>query len=113
MEVNNDISSKIIGHHGIVAGIAKKIKIVERIDSKIIKKAHNSKVTHGQVVLALIINGLGFQHRRLYFVSSFFKNLPVEELIGTGIKAEDLNDDVIGEMAYSPVGKYYYDYVQN
>jgi transposase len=52
----------------------------------------------GQRALALIINGLGFTDERLYVVSQFFQNKPVERLIGKGVKAEHLNDDALGRL---------------
>jgi transposase len=44
----------------------------------------------------MILNGLGFTERRLYLVSSFFKNKPVDKYLGDGVKASDLSDDTLG-----------------
>ena len=44
----------------------------------------------------MILNGLGFANRSLYLVSHFFQDKPIERLIGEGILAEHLNDDVLG-----------------
>jgi hypothetical protein len=39
---------------------------------------------------------LGFAGRRLYLVSDFFSDKPVEHLLGAGITADQLNDDRLG-----------------
>ena len=45
---------------------------------------------------AMILNGLGFANRTLYLMPHFFKDKPIERLLGEGIKAEHLNDDTLG-----------------
>ena len=44
----------------------------------------------------MVRGGLGFANRSFYFVSQFFLDKPIERLIGKGIKAESLNDDILG-----------------
>jgi transposase len=53
-------------------------------------------VSHGEAVLAMVLNGLGFHSRTLHMFSDFFEHNPIEKLIGPGIHAEHLNDDVLG-----------------
>jgi len=43
----------------------------------------------------MLLNGLGFNERRLYLFSRFFTNLSTEQLLGPGITPEHLNDDVL------------------
>jgi transposase len=50
----------------------------------------------GTATVAMILNGLGFSNRRLYLVSQFFANKPVEHLLGPGITADMLHDDCLG-----------------
>ncbi len=85
-----NIKTESLDHHGLVAAIAKELKIVERIDKRLGDKHELSFVSIGQRVLAMIINGLGFTDERLYMVSSFFKDKPIELLIDRGIKATHL-----------------------
>lgn len=89
---------EIIAHLGLVAAILKKIRLAERIDIRIPKgpSNNNALISHGQAVIALILNGLGFVERRLSFVEGFFENKPVDDLIGAGVTAEMLNDDALG-----------------
>ncbi len=92
-----DIESKNIDHLGIIAGIIDEIGIVEKIN-EIFSVDSREKVNTGEVIKAIILNGLGFVSRPLYLFPEFFKDKAVEHLIGAGIKAEDLNDDKIGRV---------------
>lgn len=53
------------------------------------------KVSHGEALAAMIVNGLGFHSCTLHMFPQFFANKPTERLIGTGIRADDLNDDML------------------
>ena len=44
----------------------------------------------------MILNGLGVVNRALYLTPHFFEGKPLERLLGPGIQAEHLNDDVLG-----------------
>jgi len=89
-----EIQSQRLDHLGIVAGICDEIGLSEAIDGQI--KDRGRKVSVGQAVKAMILNGLGFVSRPLYLTHEFFENKPVDLLIGDGIEAEDLNDDCLG-----------------
>jgi transposase len=52
-----------------------------------------------EATVAMNLNGLGFSNRRLYVVPQFFATKAVERLLGPGMSAEDLNDDVRHEVA--------------
>ena len=56
------------------------------------------KIATGQVIKALILNGLGMVSRPLYLFSQFFEDKAIEKLLGTGINSEYLNDDKIGRV---------------
>ncbi|MEM6403147.1 MAG: IS1634 family transposase [Cyanobacteria bacterium P01_D01_bin.116] len=92
-----EIEIKNIDHLGIVAGIVDSIGLVEIIDEYCGKESEE-KISSGQVVKAMILNGLGFVSSPLYMFSDFFKDKPCEYLIGKGIKAEYLNDDKLGRV---------------
>lgn len=81
-------------HLGIVAGIAQEIGLVEYLNE--LDMQDHERVSTGQAVLAMLLNGLGFSNRQLYLVSQFYAKKPIEVLLGKGITAEDLNDDRLG-----------------
>ena len=91
----NEVQSQSMDHHGLVAGVCKDLKIAERID-KIIPIDPQRKVSPGQAVVAMILNGLGFTNRRLYLTHQFFANKPVERLLDAPISAEDLTEYTLG-----------------
>jgi transposase len=90
-----DVQSYLLGHLGIVAGIFDSLNIAEVIDQSLPKKSHRS-LPHSVVIKAMILNGLGFTHQRLYLFPNFFKTIPTEKLLGTSISPTDLNDDIVG-----------------
>jgi transposase len=93
---NTEMKVDELGHHGLVAALINKLRIVEHADSLMPKISNNSGISHGKIIKAMILNGLGFTERRLYMVSSFFEHKPIDKLLGEEVKAEDLNDDQIG-----------------
>lgn len=92
-----DFQSKNLDHLGIIAGIIDEIGIVEKIN-EIFLIDSREKINTGEVVKAIILNGLGFVSKPLYLFSQFFEDKATEHLLGEGIKAEDLNDDKIGRV---------------
>ena len=92
-----EVQVKNLDHLGIVAGIIDEIGIVEIINSKL-GTDEREKITSGQIVKAIILNGLGFVSRPLYLFSQFFEDKAIEELLGQGIKSEYINDDKIGRV---------------
>jgi transposase len=85
-----------MNHLGLVAGMYDELGIGTLLDKIIIQDIGQRNVSVGQIVKAMIINGLGFANRSLYLVSHFFQDKPIECLIGKGVLAEHLNDDVLG-----------------
>jgi len=87
--------TKRLDHHGIVAGICHQIKLAETIN-RIIPVDVRKKVTVGDAVVAMVINGIGLTSRPLYLVAEAMKNKPIDILIREGLEAEDFNDDTLG-----------------
>lgn len=81
-----------LDHLGIVAGIIDRIGLVERVNERV-GTSPDELITSGQVVKAMILNGLGFVSAPMYLFSRFFRGKPTEHLLGEGIREEHLNDD--------------------
>jgi len=92
-----EIEIKNLDHLGIVAGIIDEIGIVEKIN-KLLGTDPREKINCGEVVKEIILNGLGFVTQPLYLFSNFFKDKAIENLLGVGVKAEELNDDRLGRV---------------
>lgn len=90
-----EIQVKNLDHLGIVAGIVDQIGLVKEIDRQI-EQHPQQIISTGQVVKAMILNGLGFVSAPLYLFSEFFVGKATEHLLGEGIEPEHLNDDRIG-----------------
>lgn len=93
--MTNTYAIKNLDHLGLVAGMCQELQIQACIDA-IIPKLNVHHVTHGQALVAMIINGLGFHSRTLHMFSDFFADKPTERLIGEGVLPEHLNDDALG-----------------
>ena len=92
-----EIEIKNLDHLGIVAGIIDEIGIVGKVN-ELLGTDSREKINCGEVVKAIILNGLGFVAQPLYLFSNFFKDKAVEHLLGGGVKAEELNDDKLGRV---------------
>ncbi len=90
-------SSLHIGHLGLVADMIHHIGLIQEIDKRLpISEAHGSKVTHGERVAAMILNGLGFIDSRLYLFPEFLADKAVDRLFGKPLHPEWFNDDALG-----------------
>jgi transposase len=95
---NDQVNIQPLDHLGLIAATIDKIGLIEKIDSRIhISKEKGAKVTIGQRVAAMILNGLGFIDDRLYMFEEFLSNKPIDRLFGdTNIEAQHFNDDALG-----------------
>ena len=73
----SEITTKELGHVGLVAGAIKKVYLVKRLDEKLpVSKEKGAFVTMGERVAGMILNTLGFLDTRLYLFTEFLsKNL--------------------------------------
>jgi transposase len=91
----NEIQVQDIDHLGIVAGIVDEIGLAEQVD-ELLGTHPQAVMSLGQVLKAMILNGLGFLSAPLYLFSEFFEGKAIEHLLGDGIAASHLNDDRLG-----------------
>src|SRR3954470_5439009 len=89
--------SETLEHLGLVAGMFDELGIGDLVDELVPQDLSQRKVSVGQALKAMVLNGLGFANRRLYLMPEFFRNKPTERLVGAGISPEHLNDDVLGK----------------
>lgn len=72
-------SIKSIDHLGIVAGTFHKLGLAQIID-RALPKTGQHRLSSSQILLAFILNGLGFTERRLYLFPDYCQNLDLERL---------------------------------
>jgi transposase len=91
-----------IDHLGIVAGIIDEMELVEIVNQQVGIK-EKEMLTPGQIMKAMILNGLGFLSAPLYLFEQFFIGKATEHLIGEGVLPSHLNDDRLARA----LDKYY------
>ncbi len=69
--VSSEIRVQTLNHLGIIAGLIDEIGLVEQID-QLIGRHPKEIVSAGQVVKAMILNGLGFVSAPLYLARAIF-----------------------------------------
>jgi len=89
--------SETLEHLGLVAGMFDELGIGDLVDELVPQDLSQRKVSVGEALKAMVLNGLGFANRRLYLMPEFFRNKPTERLVGAGISPEHLNDDALGK----------------
>ena len=92
-----DFSVKRLDHLGIIAGIMKELKFVETVDELLVADKQN-EVTPGEAVTAMILNGLGFVSRPTTLTPQFFETKPMNVLIRSDIREEQLNRHKLGRV---------------
>lgn len=86
-----------INHLGLIAGIIDDIGI-EQIINEVVGVDKRELITAGQVVKAIILNGLGFVSQPLYLFPQFFEDKALEDILGKGVEPKHLNDDKMGRV---------------
>ena len=90
-------STTHLGHLGLVADKIDSLNLVDLIDKRLpISETHGAKVSHGERVAAMIMNGLGFIDSRLYLFPEFLSDKPLDRLFNRNVRAEWFNDDATG-----------------
>lgn len=87
-----------LDHLGLVAGFCNAVGVEEEIDAKLPKFSHKSNISNGKLLIAMILNGLGFVSRTLHMYPEYFSEKPTERLLGPGILPSHINDDVMGRF---------------
>ena len=86
---------KKIGHAGLVVSIFRKYKIIQMVDRLLPKRSNHQKITHGQALLAMVLQGMSLENRRLYLSGEFFSHYDLEKIFGPGVKPEHFNPSTL------------------
>lgn len=106
LKVTESVKTQVLDHHGLIAATCEELRLGERIDKRLGQRGKRI-VSFGKASVAMVLNGLGFTGRPLYLTPQFFENKAMEALLGSGIEAQHLNDDALGDTldaiaAYGP-----------
>lgn len=86
---------KRLDHLGVIAGLIKELGLKELLEQKL-GTHQDEKISTGEAIIGMILNGLGFTNSVLSLSPQFFENRPVELLFREGVKAEDFNHYKLG-----------------
>ena len=76
--------------------MCQELNISEIVNSHIVKGDQRT-LSHGDAVVSMILNGLGFTGMPLYMSPQYFEDKPISELLGKeNIEAENINDIALG-----------------
>ena len=75
--------------------MCKELNISEIVNKHIIKGDQRT-LSHGDAVVSMVLNGLGFTGTPLYMTPQYFEDKPIAQLLGKGIEAENINDIALG-----------------
>lgn len=92
---STNYTTKSIDHLGLVGALCKELGIAEFIDARIPNQSPYRHISYGQLLVAMVLNGLGFVSRTLHMYPDYFADKPIERLLGAGIEAKHINDDVL------------------
>lgn len=87
------MQSAILEHFGIVNTTIEKTNLVQTIDRCI---PTQRKVSVGESVKAMILNGMGFVSEALYLTPMFYESQPISLFFGETFSPNDFNDDTLG-----------------
>src|ERR1700722_747312 len=88
---------KRLDHLGIVAGIMKDLGISKMVDD-LLGVDIQEGVSSGEVITAMVLNGLGFVSKPLMLTPQYFEHKPLEILIRDGVEPEHFNRHKIGRV---------------
>jgi len=86
---------KRLDHLGVIMGVIKERGLKELLEEKL-GKQRDEKISAGEAIIGMILNGLGFTSSVLSLSPHFFQNRPLELLFREGVKAEDFNHYKLG-----------------
>ena len=80
-----------------MAGIIDQMSLVD-LFNQLVGTHRQEIISAGQVLKAMILNGLGFISAPLYLFEKFFSGIATEHLLEEGIQPEHLNNEPLGKV---------------
>lgn len=90
------VRSQNLDHLGLVAALCKDLDLDQRVNQLLGPSDPQRAVSAGTCVVAMILNGLGFNNRALYLSPQYFENKPLEKLFSETVQAHQLNEHALG-----------------
>jgi len=91
------IKTESLDHYGLIMGMIRELGIIENIDKELEIRSNKKKITYGEAIAAMIINGLGYANKQLYLSPRFFEKKALKQLFeNENIDAKYFNKDTLG-----------------
>src|SRR6201984_2338863 len=84
-----------LDHLGLIASVIKDLGLIDMIDRRLVPD-EQERITPGEAVAGMILNGLGFANRPLSLTPPFFSNKPLYLRFRPGVRAEMCNRFKLG-----------------
>src|SRR6516225_10903979 len=84
-----------LDHLGLIASVIKDLGLIDMIDRRLVPD-EQERITPGEAVAGMILNGLGFANRPLSLTPQFFTNKPLDLLFRPGVRAAMFNRFKLG-----------------
>jgi len=93
---SDEYQTQNLDHLGLVAAQFDQLGLVDLINEVVPQDEEKRNVSLGHGIKATVVNGLGFSNHTLYLMPEFYEDKPVERLMGKGIVASDINQNLLG-----------------
>ena len=94
------MEAKVAGPGPMVAAMCDAVQLVEVIDGLVAWDPAQCRLSPGTRIKALVVNMLT-ERRPLYLVHEAYAERDVELVLGSGVKAADLNDNALARARQS------------
>ena len=76
-------ATKTLDHLGLVAGLCQDLDLASLIDAKIPNQSQQRHISYGQLVVGMVLNGLGFAGRTLHLYPGYCqRQLKIDTFLG-------------------------------
>ena len=79
-------------------GLCKELCIANLLDSQVLNQPENRNIAFGELVVSMMLNGLGFTAIMRHMFPWFHADKPLDKLIRSSIGSEHINDSVLGRV---------------
>src|SRR5262249_43448294 len=90
-----------LDHLGLIASVIKDLGLIDMIDRRLVPD-EQERITPGEAMAGVILNGLGFANRPLSLTPQFFSNKPLDLLFRHRIDAEMFHPFKLGRTLDAP-----------
>jgi len=89
------ISVERMDQLGVIAGVIKDLKLIEKIDARF-AQSETESISTGEAIAGMVMSGLGFSDSPISLTPEFFKDKPLDRLFRVGVKSDDFNRFKLG-----------------